>query len=45
MEYYSAIKKMNNATCNNMDGLGDYHTKWSKSDKDIYIYMCVCVCV
>ena len=24
MEYYSAIKKRNNAICRNMDGLGDY---------------------
>ena len=35
MEYYSAIKKeWNNATCSNMDGPRDYHTKWSKSDKE-----------
>ena len=37
MEYYSAIKKeWNNAICSNgnMDGLGDYHTKWSKSDRE-----------
>ena len=37
MEYYSAIKKeWNNVTCSNMDGPRDYHTKWSKSDKDKY---------
>ena len=37
MEYYSAIKKeWNNAICSNMDGPRDYHTKWSKSDKDKY---------
>ena len=35
MEYYSAIKKeWNNAICSNMDGPGDYHTKWSKSDSE-----------
>ena len=27
MEYYSAIKKNNNAICSNMDGPRDYHTK------------------
>ena len=37
MEYYSAIKKeWNNVICSNMDGPRDYHTKWSKSDKDKY---------
>ena len=25
-------KEWNNAICSNMDGPGDYHTKWSKSD-------------
>ena len=25
----------NNAICSNMDGPGDYHTKWSKSNKEI----------
>ena len=35
MDYYSAIKKeWNNAICSNMDGPRDYHTKWSKSEKD-----------
>ena len=35
MEYYSAIKKeWKNAICSNMDGPGDYHTKWSKSDRE-----------
>ena len=35
MEYYSAIKKeWNNASCSNMDGPTDYHTKWSKSDRE-----------
>jgi len=27
MEYYSAIKKQNNAICSNMDGTIDSHTK------------------
>ena len=34
MEYYSAIKKWNNAICSNMDGPRDYHTKWSKSERE-----------
>ena len=34
MEYYSATKK--NAVCNNLDGPGDYHTKWSECNKDKY---------
>ena len=29
-------KEWNNAICSNMDGPRDYHTKWSKSDKDKY---------
>ena len=33
MEYYSAIKKWNIAICSNMDGPGDHHIQWSKSDK------------
>ena len=24
----------NNAICSNMDGPGDYHTKWNKLDKE-----------
>ena len=37
VEYYSAIKKeWNNVICNNMDGPRDYHSKWSKSEKDKY---------
>ena len=28
MEYYSAIRKWNNAICSNMDGPRDYHSKW-----------------
>ena len=27
-------KEWNNAICSNMDGPGDYHTKWSKSDRE-----------
>ena len=35
MEYYSAIKKeWNNGSCSNMDGFRDYHTQWSKSDRE-----------
>ena len=33
---HSHKKERNNAICSNMDGLRDYHTKWSKSDKDKY---------
>ena len=34
-QYYSDIKKeWNNAICSNMDGPRDYHTKWSKSDRE-----------
>ena len=29
-------KGQNNAACSNMDGPRDYHTKWSKPDKDKY---------
>ena len=37
MGYYSAIKKeWNNAICSNMDEPRNYHTKWSKLDKDKY---------
>ena len=27
-------KEWNNAICSNMDGPIDYHTKWSKSDRE-----------
>ena len=38
MEYYLAIKKNEvNSICSNMDGPGDLHTKWSKSDKNKYM--------
>ena len=33
MEFYSAIK-MSDAICSNMDGLREYHTKWSKSERE-----------
>ena len=37
IEYYSAIKKEpNNAICSNMDRRRDYHTEWSKTEKDKY---------
>ena len=29
-------KEWNNAICSNMDATRDYHTKWSKSEKDKY---------
>ena len=31
---HSHKKEWNHAICNNMDGPRDYHTKWSKLDKD-----------
>ena len=35
IEYYSALKKeWNNAICSKTDGPRDYHTKWSKSDRE-----------
>ena len=35
MEYYSAIKRIKSCHfCSIMDGTIDYHTKWSKSEKD-----------
>ena len=34
----SHYKEWNNAICSNMDGPGDYHTKWSKSDRERQIY-------
>ena len=30
------IYEWNNVICSNIDGPRDYHTKWSKSDKDKY---------
>ena len=30
-------KEWNNAICSNMDGPRDYHTKWSKSEREIPI--------
>ena len=33
-QYYLAIKNQNIAICNNMGGPRDYHTKWSKSDRE-----------
>ena len=27
-------EEWNNTICSNMDGPGDYHTKWSKSDRE-----------
>ena len=35
MEYYSAIKKeWNNVIWSNIDATIDYHTKWSKSERE-----------
>ena len=34
MEYYSALKKKEKVPCSNMDGHGDYQTKWSKPDRE-----------
>ena len=36
MEYYSAIKRNNNAICSNTDGSRNYNTKWSNSEKNKY---------
>lgn len=33
MEYYSAIKKGNNAICSNVNVPRDYQTEWSQSDR------------
>ena len=34
----SLLKKWNNAICSNMDGPRDYHTKWSKSEREQILY-------
>ena len=34
-------KEPNNAICSNMDVTGDYHTKWSKSERDIWYHLYV----
>ena len=34
MQYYAAKKQWNKATCGNVDGPGNYHTKWNKSDRE-----------
>ena len=39
MEYYSAIKEWNNASCSNMNGPRDYHTKWSQRQTYDITYM------
>ena len=33
MEYYAAIKIMDDAICSNTDAARDYHMKWSESDR------------
>ena len=35
-------KEWNNIICSNMDGLRDYHTKLSKSEKDKYMIPLIC---
>ena len=45
MAYYSAIKKWNNVICSSMEWPRDYHTKWSKPNRERQIsydiaYMC-----
>ena len=34
MEYFSAIKRWNNAIFSNRDGLSDYHAQRNKSDRE-----------
>ena len=34
MEYYSTIKEWNNALCSDIDANIDYHTKWSKWERE-----------
>ena len=36
-------KEWNNTICSNMDGPRDFHTKWSKSEKDKY-HMILLIC-
>ena len=36
---FSHKKEWNNATCSNIDGPKNYHTKWSKLDKESKHYM------
>ena len=36
-------KEWNNAICSNMEGPRDYHSKWSKPDKDKYHMICLYV--
>ena len=38
MEYYLIHKKEWNVICSDTDGLRDYHTTWSKSDRERQIY-------
>lgn len=41
MEFYSAIKKWNNAICNNMDKPRDCHAEWSALDRERQISYCL----
>ena len=45
VEYYSATKKQNNAICSNMNGPRDYHTNWSKSDREKQISYDIILCI
>ena len=36
MEYYSTIKRMKSAICNNMDGSTGYNAKLNESEKNKY---------
>ena len=36
-------KEWNNAICSNIDGPGDYHTKWSQTEKEKYHVPLICV--
>ena len=35
-------KEQNNAICTNMDGPGDYHTKWSNIEQHKYMISIIC---
>ena len=35
-------EEQNNAICTNMDGPGDYHTKWSNIEQHKYMISTIC---
>ena len=37
-------KEWNNAICSNMDGTSDYHTKWSKPEREDKYHMISLIC-